>query len=68
MAVTANIVNHLKVIKKYLINVVYNGCHQIKNCNYRVHQWRIQTFHLGGGGGGHEMRLNAKGTVLSFGR
>ena len=32
-------------------------------------QWRIQTFHLmGGGGGGHKMRLNANGTVGSFGR
>ena len=31
-------------------------------------QWRIQTFHLGGGeGGGHEMRLNAKGTIGSMG-
>ena len=29
-------------------------------------QWRIQTFHLGGGA--HEMRLNAKGTVGSIGR
>ena len=30
-------------------------------------QWRIQTFHLMGGGGGHEMRLNAKVTVENFG-
>ena len=30
-------------------------------------QWRIQTFHLGGGGGGGlEMRLSTKGTVGSF--
>ena len=26
------------------------------------YQWRIQTFHLGGGGGGHEMILNVKDT------
>ena len=31
------------------------------------YEWWIQTFHFGGGGGGHEMRLNAKGTVESFG-
>ena len=30
-----------------------------------IYQWRILTFHLGGGG--HEMKLNAKGTVGSVG-
>ena len=32
-------------------------------------QWRVQTFHLGGGGGGgvaHVMRFNAKVTIGSF--
>ena len=30
-------------------------------------QWLIQTFWGGGGGGRHEIRLNAKGTAGSFG-